>query len=56
MTLSLERLMLAQVLREVHFLGHRRTAWDPGALVRCTTWARCTGQVHYLGQVHLPGP
>ena len=53
---TLEKPLLARVLREVHFLGHRCTARDPGALVRCTTWARCTGQVHYLGQVHLPGP
>ena len=46
MTLSsgqrLERLLLAQVLREVHFLGPKCTARDPGALSRCTTLARCT--------------
>ena len=63
MTLSsgqtLERLLLAQVLREGHFLGPRCTARDPGALpgtqVHCQG-PRCTVQVHYLGQVHLPGP
>ena len=49
---TLERLLLAQVLREVPFLGHRCTSWDTGALPG--TQVHCPGAL--LGPGALAGP